>query len=222
MYTTLISDCDGVLIDSELVAFQVLVAEAQSIFPQISVKDYLTSAFGQKTEELVRQLAAKAQAEIPKGFLHHLRQVTDAAIEQKATAIADVDVLVNMPQLKAIASNSGTARVWSAAQLVGAVKRGGIQVFSADEVAAPKPAPDLYQLVARRLNVAPEACLVIEDSLSGVVAAQVAGMAVIGFTGGAHIPPEHESTLRAAGVLEVFHRMRDLPKVLEKIAKWST
>lgn len=220
-YSTLISDCDGVLIDSEVVAFEVLLSEAQTIFPQLNVKQHLSSAFGQKTEELVRQLAVKADAPIPKGFLQHLRQVTDAAIEQKATAISDVDILVNRPQLKAIASNSGMARVWAAAQMVGVIKRGGIQVFSADEVAQPKPAPDLYHLVARRLNVLPAQCLVIEDSLSGVVAAQVAGMSVIGFTGGAHIPPEHEAALWAAGVVDVFHSMKDLPKVLEKTAGWK-
>lgn len=220
-YTTLISDCDGVLIDSEVVAFEVLLIETQMIFPHIKVRQHLSNAFGQKTEELVRQLAIKADTSIPTGFLEHLRLVTDAAIEQRATAISDVDILVNTPQLKAVASNSGMARVWAAAQMVGAIKRGGIQVFSADEVAQPKPAPDLYQLVARRLNVLPEQCLVIEDSLSGVVAAKVAGMSVIGFTGGAHIPPEHEAALWAAGVVDVCHRMKDLPQVLQKIAGWN-
>ena len=221
MFTTLISDCDGVLIDSEVVAFEVLVAEAQAIFPQIDVSAHLNCAFGQKTEELVRQLAVKAGVSIPDGFLQHLRRVTDRSIEMRAKAVTDVAVLVNWPQLKAIASNSGTVRVRAAAELVGALQRDDVHIFSADQVAAPKPAPDLYQLVAQRLKVLPADCLVIEDSLSGVVSARAAGMAVIGFTGGAHIPEGHEQVLREAGVLDVFHEMKELPQVLKRIANWS-
>lgn len=220
MLTTLISDCDGVLVDSEVVAFEVLVREAQAIFPQIDVNAHLTSAFGQKTEELVRQLAIKANALIPEGFLLHLRQVTDQVIESQAKAVADVGILVALPELKAVASNSGMARVRSAAKLVGILDREDVQVFSADQVKNPKPAPDLYRLVAQSLAVSPQACLVIEDSLSGVMAAQMAGMQVIGFTGGAHIPAGHDQVLRSAGVLDVFQHMKDLPLLLKKWTHW--
>ncbi len=220
MLTTLISDCDGVLVDSEVVAFEVLVREAQAIFPQMNVNLHLTSAFGQKTEELVRQLAVKANAVIPEGFLLHLRQVTDATIEAQAKAVADVGVLVSLPELKAVASNSGMARVRAAAKVVGLLNRGDVQIFSADQVENPKPAPDLYHLVAQSLAVSPQSCLVIEDSLSGVVAAQRAGMQVIGFTGGAHIPAGHDDALREAGVLDVFQHMKDLPFMLKKLTHW--
>ncbi|MGL4767032.1 MAG: HAD family hydrolase [Formosimonas sp.] len=221
MFSTLISDCDGVLLDSEVVAFEVLVHEVQTIFPNLDVTAHLHSAFGQKTEELVRQLAVLAGSSIPAGFLQALRQRTDAAIEQRARAIADVAILVNWPQLKAVASNSGTARVRAAVQQVGVLARSDVRVFSADEVAQPKPAPDLYLRVAQCLAVEPAQCLVIEDSLSGVVAAQAAGMTVIGFTGGAHIPPNYAATLRQAGVDAVFERMTDLPEVLRRVAGWT-
>jgi beta-phosphoglucomutase-like phosphatase (HAD superfamily) len=77
-----------------------------------------------------------------------------------------------------------------------------------------KPAPDLFLHAAKQHGVRPERCLVIEDSLSGVVAALAADMAVIGFVGGSHIRPGHADTMRAAGCVEVFARMEDVANFL--------
>lgn len=220
MLTTLISDCDGVLIDSEVVAFEVFVTENQQVFPHIDVAYEMRHGFGQKTEELVRQLARIADSTIPQGFLERLRKVTDQTIEARAQLIPHVEVLMGYPRLKAVASNSGTARVQAAARKAGVYKRSDILVFSADQVAKPKPAPDLYQLVAKTLGVQSEQCLVIEDSISGITAAQAAGMQAISFVGGSHIRPEHAQAMRQVGVLAVFDDMRDLPSVLEQTVGW--
>ena len=57
-----------------------------------------------------------------------------------------------------------------------------------------KPAPDLFLFAAQRMQAAPDACLVIEDSVAGVQAAVAAGMRVIGFTGGSHCRAGHAET----------------------------
>ena len=49
-------------------------------------------------------------------------------------------------------------------------------IAAGDEVKARKPAPDVYLLAAKRLNVKPERCVVIEDSTAGIEAAKLAGM----------------------------------------------
>ncbi|HEU4673163.1 MAG TPA: HAD family phosphatase [Candidatus Limnocylindrales bacterium] len=61
-------------------------------------------------------------------------------------------------------------------------------VVSSDEVARGKPAPDVYFETARRLGVAPEQIVVVEDSYNGVLAARAAGMLVI-LVPNATIPP---------------------------------
>ncbi|TDR30395.1 HAD family hydrolase [Hydromonas duriensis] len=217
VFTTLISDCDGVLIDSEVVAHDVLVREVQSIFPMVDCNAFLIRSFGQKTEDLVRQVAQTAGREIPDGFLQHLRIQTDAAIEQHSLPIAHAGILIEHPKLKAVASNSGLARVMSAVHKVGLLTaRPDVQIFSADQVKQPKPAPDLYLLAAQALAVEPAQCLVVEDSTAGVQAALAAGMAVIGFVGGGHIPAHHADDLRDMGVSLVFSDMRDLPRILEQ------
>ncbi|WP_422723638.1 HAD family hydrolase [Modicisalibacter zincidurans] len=87
---------------------------------------------------------------------------------------------------------------------------GEAPLFTAEQVARPKPAPDIYLLAAESLGVVPEACLAVEDSVSGANAARAAGMTVIGFTGASHIEPGHDARLREAGVWQVLERMAEL------------
>ncbi len=72
-------------------------------------------------------------------------------------------------------------------------------VYSGDDVAEGKPAPDLFLHAARALGVEPSDCLVVEDSVNGVVAGVAAGMAVCAFTAGGHCFDGHEARLREAG-----------------------
>ena len=59
-------------------------------------------------------------------------------------------------------------------------------IFSADHVENLKPAPDLFLFAAQQMGYAPENCIVIEDSTTGIDAALAAGIPVIGFLGGSH------------------------------------
>lgn len=220
-FTTLITDCDGVLIDSEVVAHVVLVRETQMVFPEIDVDAFLVSSFGQKTEDLVQRVADACGRKIPNGFLQHLRVQTNWNIEQYALPVEGVAVLVEHPRLRAVVSNSGIARIMSAVIKVGLAARADVVVFSADRVAHPKPAPDVYLLAAHEIGVNPVDCLVIEDSPAGIAAALAAGMSVLGFVGGLHIPTHHASQLLALGATAVFEHMSELPSVLKRVADWD-
>jgi len=69
----------------------------------------------------------------------------------------------------------------------------GENVYSASQVSNPKPAPDLFLHISDKFKTQPEKCVVIEDSPSGVKAAQNAGMRVIGFSGASHFIPTLEA-----------------------------
>ncbi|WP_159041880.1 HAD family hydrolase, partial [Streptomyces aureus] len=80
-------------------------------------------------------------------------------------------------------------------------------VFSAEDVGRGKPAPDLFLHAASRMGVAPERCVVVEDSRLGVQAAVAAGMDVYGFTA---MTPEE----KLAGAEGFFGAMDELPAIL--------
>jgi beta-phosphoglucomutase-like phosphatase (HAD superfamily) len=94
----------------------------------------------------------------------------------------------------------------------------GDRVFCADAVPNPKPAPDVYLAAALGLGLAPSACLVVEDSVTGVTAATAAGMTVLGFIGGGHASDAQIDALHAAGARSVFDDMLQLP---ELVAQWT-
>ena len=91
------------------------------------------------------------------------------------------------------------------------LERVGDRLFSAKQVARPKPAPDLFLHAARTMGFAPADCVVVEDTPTGVKAAVAAGMRVFGYVGAAHADPD---ALAAAGAT-TFHHMRALPSLLE-------
>jgi beta-phosphoglucomutase-like phosphatase (HAD superfamily) len=113
-----------------------------------------------------------------------------------------------------VASSSTLARLRHSLGLTGLYARFAPHVFSAEQVARGKPAPDLFLHAATEMGYAPARCLVIEDSTSGVRGAVAAGMRVWGFIGGGHCADGHAARLRDAGAERVFSHMADLPALL--------
>ncbi|MEB2591452.1 HAD-IA family hydrolase, partial [Burkholderia multivorans] len=91
----------------------------------------------------------------------------------------------------------------------------GVRVFSSEQVARPKPYPDVYLYAAQTLGVAPERCIVVEDSVSGLNAARAAGMKTIAFVGASHIPDNYADVLRGMGMTRIMRDMRELPALVE-------
>ena len=115
-----------------------------------------------------------------------------------------------LPALPAIAAELGNP----ALTLTGLIDRFSPHIFSAEQVARGKPAPDLFLLAAATMGVRPEACWVIEDSRAGIEAAGAAGMMAIGFSGGSHCRADHGERLRQAGATRVLASMDELTSLL--------
>ena len=88
-----------------------------------------------------------------------------------------------------VASSSAHERLRLSLRVAGYEAMFAPNIFSAADVAQGKPSPDLFLFAARAMGVKPKDCLVIEDSVAGVVAARAAGMAVFGFVGASHFSP---------------------------------
>lgn len=210
--TCLILDCDGVLVDSELISARVAAACFSEAGATISMAEVLERYTGMKADEVTVAIFAARGLPAPEGATERRRLATMAAFEQELRPMPGADeALSAIHALKCVASSSHHERIALALRLTGLARHFGDAVFSSTMVERGKPAPDLFLHAARAMGAEPAHCIVVEDSVAGVTAGKAAGMAVIGFTGGSHCGPDHRHVLVAAGADRVIHHMSELP-----------
>ena len=124
---------------------------------------------------------------------------------------------------RCICSNSSSQRLELELEHVGLWDYFFPHVFSAPEVGTQKvkPAPDVFVHACEQFGVAPQAAIVIEDSVHGVTAAVAAGCRVVGFTGAGHSFPGHADALTEAGAETVISRLADFPAVVDAFVSWQ-
>ncbi|MDN5203759.1 HAD-IA family hydrolase [Fulvivirgaceae bacterium BMA10] len=214
-------DCDGVLVDTEIVAARVMVEQLQSLDIDINVGTYLTECTGRTFSGIFRDFMDKGQLD-PELKLDEIIASLEQRIFEGTTPIIGVNQALDQIQIrKSVVSNSNVYQIQHALESAGISKHFGSRMFSSMHVEKPKPSPLVYLYALKSLRVPKERCIVIEDSLSGTKAAKSAGMTVIGFTGGSHIVDGHKEKLEALGVLTVCEKHEDLPDLISDITKSS-
>ena len=213
-----IFDCDGVLVDSELVATNAVEALVRPLAPGLDLANLRRVFAGLSDADMVDLLRDRFGVPLPDDFLAQSEAAIDRALIEELEAIpraAEVVRAVDLP--KAVASNSHRARVRRSLARAGLTAAFGDHLYCADMVAQPKPAPDVYLAAAAGLGADPQACVAVEDSPTGTAAAVAAGMAVIGFLGGGHIGPGHGDRLRTAGAHWIADDMGAVAHVLTSL-----
>ena len=226
-FTHLISDCDGVLIDSEAVALQALLELLTPRLPNlpegITVQGLIEPRLGQRLVPLMQDIYKDlGLPPLPADEIMSIGNAVDAACDAQLRAVPGVaQALAAIPLPKAVASNSVSARVLSALERTGMAPLFQNRVFTPDLVGHAKPHPGVYLAAASAFGVPPSQCLVLEDSVTGVTAAVAAGMTVLGFIGGGHIAPGQEARLMAAGAHVVFDDMASLPALVAAVMQMA-
>jgi HAD superfamily hydrolase (TIGR01509 family) len=210
-----IFDCDGVLVDSEIIFARVLGECLSELGFLATQADALVLGFGKNRHTLTAAVETRYGTSLPEEFFEVMRARTALVLERELKPMPGVvELLEALPRARCVASNGHLQRVRQRLALTGLLQFFEPHIFSAIQVATGKPAPDLFLLAADRLDAPPAACTVVEDSLVGVAAAVAAGMPVVGFCGGSHCPEGHARELIAAGCSQVFADMRDLAAFL--------
>jgi HAD superfamily hydrolase (TIGR01509 family) len=207
-----IFDCDGVLVESEILANHSEYLALRELGLELGETEYVELAVGHKSHQIDALLREHHGFQVPKGFwraaaerLEHLIRSDLVAVEGAADAVRALE------QDTCVASSSTTARLRLELGVTGLLPLFDGRIFSAEAVPHPKPAPDVYLYAAREMGRRPEQCLVIEDSLPGVKAGLAAGMRVLAFTGGRHVTPAMAGRLRQSGAHGWFGSMAELP-----------
>lgn len=210
MIKQLIFDCDGVLVDTEIVAATVMVNKLTGLGIEITVDHYLKTYTGSTFSGIFKENLKDISA----NDLHELVSFCEKEVYASLKPISGMTDLVKKIAIpKAVVSNSYLWQVKQALEVTG-LKNEMSFYCSAEEVDRPKPYPDVYLLAAERAGCKPEQCLVIEDSKSGVTAAVAAGMKVIGFAGGSHILTGHDLVLKEKGAIEVANSANQLLPII--------
>ena len=217
MHNLVIFDCDGVLVDSEVVFARVLAECLIAADFTTTVEEAIILGFGTNRATLSAAVATRFGRALPDTFFETFAARSAAAFELELSPMAGVkDLLAALPLPCCVASNGHLVRVRQRLAMTGLLPFFDPHVFSAIQVAHGKPAPDLFLFAAERFGAAPEDCIVVEDSIPGVEAAVAAGITVVGFCGGGHCPEGHGDRLMAAGCSQVFAPMTDLAVFLRE------
>jgi len=212
---TIIFDCDGVLIDSEIISCRIDAAELSQHGYDISVEEVIKRFAGVSDHEMYEIIEKEREQPFPSSFFARRASVIQDAFEHELQAIAGVkEVLTQLHLPICVTSNSTLGNLEKKLKLVGLYDRFVPNILSATMVPRGKPAPDLYFFTAGWMRVPPRNCIAVEDSAAGVRAANAAGMRVFGFCGGQHCFPDHEKQLMANGAELAFDRMNKLLELL--------
>jgi HAD superfamily hydrolase (TIGR01509 family) len=179
-----IFDCDGVLVDSERLAVRVESRLITSLGWELSPDDVLERFVGRSDEYMLDEIEAALGRAVPE-WPDLYRDALFASFEEELTPVPGVAEAIDALKCATCVASSGShEKMALTLGLTGLLERFDGRIFSTTEVERGKPAPDLFLHAAERMGVAPERCVVVEDSRSGVEAARAAGMRVLGFAGG--------------------------------------
>jgi HAD superfamily hydrolase (TIGR01509 family) len=218
-----IFDCDGVLVDSEIIAAQVETALLAETGYEIDPVEFAGRYAGLTFKDILLRIETETGQVLQASLLDRQRQELDRRLANEVRAVAgahEAAAAVTLP--RCVCSNSRSERLDMMLTRTGLKPLFEGRVFSAMDLPdkKPKPAPDIFLHAASELRVDPAECIVIEDSVHGIAGAKAAGMRVIGFVGGAHTYPGHSEMLMEAGAETVINRWADLAPVLDALAVW--
>ncbi|MFG3267416.1 MULTISPECIES: HAD family hydrolase [Streptomyces] len=211
-YDLVVFDNDGVLVDSEPISNRLLAAYLTELGHPTSYEDSIRDYMGSAMHRIHDLVLERSGERLPADFDDVFHSRVFAAFERElrpvpgATGVLEKLAADGVPYC--VASSGSHERIRVGHRATGLDRWfEDTQIFSAQDVGKGKPAPDLFLHAAERMGVAPERCVVVEDSPLGVRAAVAAGMDVYGFT--AMTPPA-----KLAGASGLFADMGELADLL--------
>jgi len=209
-----IFDCDGVLVDTERLAVKVDVLVLRELGWSLTEAEVIERFVGRSDRDARAAIEAHLGRKLPAGWAEAVEHRYREAFATALTTVEGVSEALDRITLPTCIASSGTHdHMRYTLGLTGLYDRFAGRIFSAEDVANGKPAPDLFLYAAERMATAPGGCVVVEDSRFGVQAARAAGMRVLAFAGGL-TPVE----LLDGPDTVVFDDMRELPTLLDQQA----
>ena len=214
----IIFDCDGVLVDSEMIANRLLAEHLTKCHFPITAEGCKDRFIGYSIINIIAEVRSEG-VDLPNDFEPFLKQSDQAVFAAELEAISGVaNTLSQLTQSKCVASSGAPDKIQRNLTLTGLIDFfEPDHLFSTHMVKKPKPAPDLFLHAAKHFDTHPKNCLVIEDTTLGIQAGFAAGMTVFGFVGGSHCDEAYVAHLKKTGVKTVFNQMNTLSTLIANL-----
>jgi HAD superfamily hydrolase (TIGR01509 family) len=205
-FELVIFDCDGVLVDSELITNRIFAEMLSELGITLSLDEIFDRFVGRSTPYCLQVVAGLLGHPVPDGFVDAYHARSAAALRSELKAVPGIEAVLAAVAAPYCVASSGThEKMQITLGTTGLLPQFRGRMFSVTEVARSKPFPDVFLHAAKQSGVAASACAVIEDTPTGVHAGVAAGMTVFGYC--AHTP---RPRLIEAGAHYTFDRMGEL------------
>jgi HAD superfamily hydrolase (TIGR01509 family) len=205
-----IFDCDGVLVDSELITNRIFARMLNELGLRISLEDMFERFVGRSMPQCLEIITKLLGRPVPQQFVEEYQTRSAAALQAELKAVPDIETVLAAMRIPFCVASSGThEKMQTTLGVTGLLPQFRGKMYSVTEVAQSKPFPDVFLHAARQQGVMPADCAVIEDTPTGVMAGVAAGMTVFGYCA---LTPKQR--LVEAGAHHTFERMRDLSALI--------
>ena len=178
----IIFDCDGTLVDSEVLSAEVLVEMAAEQGFAIPLPDAVDQFRGRKLADCIAEIEQSLPRPLPQDFVRQFRSRTSDAFRLRLQPVDGVsELLMSLRQRYCVASSGPREKIELSLSLTGLLPFFRGAIFSSYDLGTWKPDPGIFLHAARAMGAEPVDCAVVEDSLPGIQAGLAAGMHVFAF-----------------------------------------
>lgn len=209
-FKCVIFDCDGVLVDSELIENQVLISMARQFGLEMTLEKAIENFKGKSLSDCLQIIEKLIQRKLPDYFVKEYRYQSFDAFKKELKPIEGVkEFIANLDVPYCVASSGPIEKITLNLTTTGLIENFKNSMFSSYQINSWKPEPKIFLHAASEMGYGVDDCIVIEDSLPGVMAAVTGGFRVY-----ALVDEKNELELQHAGAI-VFRGFEELAKILK-------